>query len=145
MLVSLAVSLSSSCWLLSPGTHVVPVNLDKRSGMLFWAVEKLRSCVKVEVAILGSPFLIVCMVSVDIKQHWTEQNCWWVGQFISATTVEVSWCWSRTNFTARVAGSSQSCWRLSGCSDINNGTLSTCLTALGALQWKTRSIIIGCI
>ena len=45
------------------------MNLDECSGMLFWAVEKLRSCVKVEVAILGSPFLIGCMVSVDIKQH----------------------------------------------------------------------------
>ena len=39
------------------------------SSMLFWAVEKLRSCVKVEVAILGSPFLIVCMAYVDVKQH----------------------------------------------------------------------------
>ena len=28
------------------------------------------SCVKVQVAFLGSPSLIVCMVSVDIKQHW---------------------------------------------------------------------------
>ena len=29
----------------------------------------LRSCVKVEVAVLGSPSLIVLMVSVDVKQH----------------------------------------------------------------------------
>ena len=28
---------------------------------------ELRSCVKVEVAVLGSPSLIVLMVSVDIK------------------------------------------------------------------------------
>ena len=28
-----------------------------------------RSCVKVEVAVLGSPSLIVIMVSVDVKQH----------------------------------------------------------------------------
>ena len=30
---------------------------------------ELRSCVKVEMAVLGSPSLIVCTVSVDIKQH----------------------------------------------------------------------------
>ena len=32
-------------------------------------LEKLRSCVKVEVDILGSPSLIVPMVSVDVKQY----------------------------------------------------------------------------
>ena len=30
---------------------------------------ELRSCVKVEVAVLGSPSLIVLVVSVDVKQH----------------------------------------------------------------------------
>ena len=30
---------------------------------------ELRSCVKVEVAVLGSPSLIVLMVSVDVKRH----------------------------------------------------------------------------
>ena len=30
---------------------------------------ELRSCVKVEVAVLGSPSLIVLTVSVDGKQH----------------------------------------------------------------------------
>ena len=30
---------------------------------------EFRSCVKVEVAVLGSPSLIICMVSVDVKQH----------------------------------------------------------------------------
>ena len=30
---------------------------------------ELRGCVKVEVAVLGSPSLIVLMVSVDVKQH----------------------------------------------------------------------------
>ena len=29
----------------------------------------LRSCVKVEVAVLGSPSLMVLMVSVDVRQH----------------------------------------------------------------------------
>ena len=33
---------------------------------------ELRSCVKVEVAILNSQSLIVLTVSVDVKQHWTE-------------------------------------------------------------------------
>ena len=30
---------------------------------------ELMSCVKVEVAVLGSPSLIVLMVSMDVKQH----------------------------------------------------------------------------
>ena len=30
---------------------------------------ELRSCVKVEVDVLGSPSLIVLTVSVDVKQH----------------------------------------------------------------------------
>ena len=30
---------------------------------------ELRSCVKVQVAVLGSPCLIILMVSVDVKQH----------------------------------------------------------------------------
>ena len=33
---------------------------------------ELKSCVKVEAAVLGSPSLIVCMVSVDVKQLWNE-------------------------------------------------------------------------
>ena len=33
---------------------------------------ELRSCVKVKVAIMGSLSLISLMVSVDVKQHWTE-------------------------------------------------------------------------
>ena len=33
------------------------------------ASTELRSCVKVEVAVLDSPFLTVRIVSVDVKQH----------------------------------------------------------------------------
>ena len=55
-----------------PGLHVpngsyglcgrkAPLNLRRAAD--------LRSCVKVEVAVLGSPSLIVLMVSVDVKQH----------------------------------------------------------------------------
>ena len=38
-----------------------------------FAVEfsQLRSCVKVEAAVLDFPSLTVLMVSVDVKQHWT--------------------------------------------------------------------------
>ena len=32
-------------------------------------MSELRSCVKVEVAILGSPSLMVLMVSLDVEQH----------------------------------------------------------------------------
>ena len=36
------------------------------------AVElEFRSCVKIEVAVSGSPSMIVLMVSVDVKQHST--------------------------------------------------------------------------
>ena len=34
---------------------------------------ELRSCVKVEVAVKGSPSLITLIVSVDVKQHWTSE------------------------------------------------------------------------
>ena len=44
--------------------------------MLFCAGgdSQLRSCVKVEVAVLGCPSLIVLMVSVDIKQHLKKKK-----------------------------------------------------------------------
>ena len=32
-------------------------------------ISELRSCVKVEVTVFGSPSLIVLMVSVDVRQH----------------------------------------------------------------------------
>ena len=32
-------------------------------------ISELGSCVKVEMAVLGSPSLIVRMVSMDVKQH----------------------------------------------------------------------------
>ena len=36
-----------------------------------WSRPELRNCVKVEVAVLGSASLIVLVVSMDVKQHWT--------------------------------------------------------------------------
>ena len=32
---------------------------------------EIRSCVKIEVVVLGSPSLIIPVISVDVKQHWT--------------------------------------------------------------------------
>ena len=40
--------------------------LDYKIGMF---CQQLLSCVKVKVAVLGSPFLTVLMVSVNVKQH----------------------------------------------------------------------------
>ena len=50
----------------SPFTSVLFVIQTKRA---FKGRSELRSCVKVEVALLRSPSLIICMVSVDVKQH----------------------------------------------------------------------------
>ena len=61
-------------------------------------ITELRSCVKVEVAVLGSLSLIVLMVSVDVKQHSTSMNSgavwkwrWtsWVPQSLTVPTVSV--------------------------------------------------------
>ena len=46
-------------------TGLSPYNISEVS----LALSKLRSCVKVKVAVLGSPSLISLMVSVDLKQH----------------------------------------------------------------------------
>ena len=39
------------------------------SGLFQGTFSELTSCVKVEVAVMGSPSLISLMVSVDVKQH----------------------------------------------------------------------------
>ena len=39
------------------------------SGIQYTLTAEFRSCVKVEVAVLGSPSLTVLMASVDVKQH----------------------------------------------------------------------------
>ena len=39
------------------------------------SASELRCCVKAEVDVLGSLSLTVCMVSVDVKQHWTRTPC----------------------------------------------------------------------
>ena len=46
--------------------------MQKHAQTCLWKHDtQLRSCVKVEVAVLGFPFLIVLKVSVDVKEHWT--------------------------------------------------------------------------
>ena len=57
-----------------PGFMAV-VNTPFGGGVKGWGVGvggrgvELRNCVKVEVAVLGSPSLIVLTVSVEVKQH----------------------------------------------------------------------------
>ena len=48
-----------------------PYGLCGRKSALNVSVSELRDCVKVEVAVLGSPSLIVLMVSLDVKQYST--------------------------------------------------------------------------
>ena len=43
-------------------------------GSIEDAITELRSCVKLEVDVLGSPSPICLMVSVDIKQHLKKKN-----------------------------------------------------------------------
>ena len=47
--------------------------VSKQSAVLFKRSE-FRSCVKVEVDVLGSRSRIVRAVSVDVKQHWNPEN-----------------------------------------------------------------------
>ena len=46
-----------------------PATYHTNGHVHFCSPSELRSCVKVEVAALGYPSLIVLMVSVDVKQH----------------------------------------------------------------------------
>ena len=46
-----------------------PCGLCGRKATLNCSVTELRSCVKVELAVLGSPSLISLVVSVDVKHH----------------------------------------------------------------------------
>ena len=57
-----------------PHAHTQPVPVKKKKRRRKKEKQERhalqsRSCVKVEVAVLGSPSLIVLMVSVDAKQH----------------------------------------------------------------------------
>ena len=50
--------------------HSMPIGLSPYNiSEVSLTLSKLRSCVKVEVAVLGSPSLISLTVSVDVKQH----------------------------------------------------------------------------
>ena len=66
--ISISDTLLFLCALVS-SLEVSPVSV--RQTLLSLCPSELRSCVKVEVAVLGSPSLIILMVSVDVKQQWT--------------------------------------------------------------------------
>ena len=55
----------------SPSLISLVVSVDVKHCLLFTynTSSKLRSCVKVEVAVLGSPTLLSPVVSVAVKQH----------------------------------------------------------------------------
>ena len=53
----------------SPSLLNSPYRLCGRQATLNSQLPELRSCVKAEVAILGSPSLTDRTVSVDVKQH----------------------------------------------------------------------------
>ena len=58
-----------------------------RHTALLWITSELRSCVKVEVAVLGSlPVPMSLMVSVVVKEHWTMLRQW--SQFVPNATTD---------------------------------------------------------
>ena len=46
----------------------------RSQSLIYCSRTELRSCVRVEMDVLGSTSLIVRMVTVDIKQHWTRTS-----------------------------------------------------------------------
>ena len=65
---SISHTLLSLCALVS-SLEVFSVSV--RQMLLSLCPSELRNCVKVEAAVLGSPSLIILMVSADVKQQWT--------------------------------------------------------------------------
>ena len=53
----------------SPSLINPMVSVDVKHHVYLSEESELRSCVRVEVAVLGFPSLIILMVSVDAKQH----------------------------------------------------------------------------
>ena len=53
----------------SPSLISLVVSVDVKHMFTCNTSSKLRSCVKVEVAVLGSPTLLSPVVSVAVKQH----------------------------------------------------------------------------
>ena len=60
-----------TCAIGRPGIPVPnsPYGLCGRKATLYCSISELRSCVNVEVDVLGSPSLISLMVSLDVKQY----------------------------------------------------------------------------
>ena len=76
---------------------IEPCNFKYVAGMFRTHSQRkpteLRSCVKVEVDVLGSPSLTVPTVSVDVKQHWTVtelRRCVKVEVAVRAVSVDVT-------------------------------------------------------
>ena len=68
------------------------VGLSDKFGQSKSGISEPRSCVKVEVAILGSLPLIVWRVSVDIKQLWT----WTEGSQSPGEVWRGRWSWNNS-------------------------------------------------
>ena len=77
---------------------------------------ELRSCVQVEVAVLGSPSLIVLMVSVDIKPQWTWT--WLKFSVWICVSLTVHACVCNTNWPQCLIVSLQHDWCL--CQDLGD-------------------------
>ena len=56
-------------FLLYPSLISLIVSVEVKHHVYFYSWPEFRSDVKVDVAVLGSPSLIVHTVSVDVKQH----------------------------------------------------------------------------
>ena len=96
-----------------------PYGLCGRKATLNWnfASSELWSCVTVEVAVLGFPSLVSLLVSVDVKQHWTEFFQW------RHTSYDVLGGWERVKmllFSGITAGIRASCLPLTMMSPRNS-------------------------
>ena len=69
------------------GDSVLQARDTKIVSVVLTIKTELRSCVKVEVAVLGSPSLTTLTVSVDVKQHWTVLRHW--SQFVPNMSTDV--------------------------------------------------------
>ena len=70
------------------GVEVVGSGTTNISSEELRAFSELRSCVEVEVEVLGSPSLIDLIVSVDVKQHCTNHSCLLAKPFLAERHTE---------------------------------------------------------
>ena len=121
------------------------------------------SCVKVEVAVLGSLSLIVLMVSVDVKQHWTWT--WddrptvgtrrWLRRLVTVTCPFLDFSWGLVAVTCPFLDSSwcvvvvtypflNSSWGLVAVCDVSILTFFLGSSGLGTngCVWRVHSYIL---